>query len=133
MAIKAPPPGDDVPAFKRPEGDAPAGPGGIGKEELLDLLIVLTVEGYNAKYVTKDRRTTQRVDVSVTIVGTGASHSDVAFFGNLALQVSEHLSPGDTGVGFVRTGTTGAGRPWWGWEASRDESDYVLAAAAVVA
>jgi len=99
----------------------------VTKDELKDALAVYTLRDFNRAYAGQ-YGPTEKAEVDVVVVETGAKHEGMWVFGNLALQFGEGLEPGEIGLGKIVSGPTKSGNgSWWGIEWSDSDSEFELA------
>ena len=105
----------------------------LGKDDLLDALIVVKVKEYNPDTETKYGRTATLIAHVTVVDGAHAGEVEPRFYaaGNLARQIGDALDEGAMAPGRIRKGDSANGRQWYGIEWCSDPEDLAAAEAAM--
>lgn len=105
----------------------------LGKDDLVDALIVVNVLDYDPEKPTRYGLTPTLKARVVVVDGQHKGTVEPEFFaaGNLARQIGEALDVGGTCPGRIRKGKSSNGREWYGIEWALDEQDQTAAEAAL--
>lgn len=106
----------------------------IKKQDIVGVLVAFTMESYEPNLETEYGHTTAAFGALTVIEGEykGTTVPNYAAFGLLGKQLSD-VAVGQTALGRVSTGSSSAGRNWYGFDYSSKPEDQAAAQAVIEA